>query len=210
MYLWSDPNHLPDPSLWGKVAITHGFHMVERPWDTVLQQSDYTPKVRPIANINVVDVFGQAGGELLILGEPGSGKTSVLLKLAYDLAAFAEQEQDALFIPVVFSLSSWTKKQRPISNWLVDQLYVEYQIPPKTGQSWVNDQRLVLLLDDLDQVTQKYRPKCVKAVNHFHQHYGLVKIVICSRTVEYEALSVRLNLQDAIVLQPPHTFVSWR
>jgi hypothetical protein len=196
------PNHSPDPSPWDEAVITPSLHSVERPWDTVLQQSDYTPKVQPTVKAKIVDVFNQAGGELLILGEPGSGKTLILLKLAYDLATLAEQERDDSPIPVVFNLSSWTKKQKPIANWLVDQLHAKHQIPPKIGWSWVNDQQLVLLLDGLDQVSQEYRLKCVKAVNHFHQRYGLIKTVVCSRTVEYEALPVRLKLQDAIVLQP--------
>jgi predicted NACHT family NTPase len=48
-------------------------------------------------------VFDDMGGELLILGAPGSGKTTTLLELAGELLARAEAE-DGQPIPVVFNL----------------------------------------------------------------------------------------------------------
>ncbi len=63
------------------------------------------------------EVYDKAHGELLILGEPGAGKTTLLLELARDLLDRAEQEQ-AHLIPVVFNLSSWTRKRQPLANFL--------------------------------------------------------------------------------------------
>jgi len=187
--------------------ITRYFHAVERPWDTILQPFAYSYQSQIAVNAKIIDIFNEAGGDLLILGEPDSGKTLTLLNLAYNLATLAEQERDDNLttspIPVVFNLSSWTKKRKSIANWLIDQLDAEYQIPKKIGRMWVNNQQLLLLLDGLDEVKKKYRSECVKILNHFHHHYGLVKIVVCCRTVEYGALPVRLKLQDAIVVRLP-------
>jgi len=55
----------------------------------------------------IVDVFDEMGQNLLVLGEPGSGKTTMLLELARDTIARAEKDSDEP-IPVVFNLSSWT------------------------------------------------------------------------------------------------------
>ncbi|GAB4376024.1 MAG: hypothetical protein Kow00121_22440 [Elainellaceae cyanobacterium] len=62
----------------------------------------------PLENTSVISVFDQIGSgrSLLILGEPGSGKTITLLQLARDLVDRAEQDADYL-IPVVLNLSSW-------------------------------------------------------------------------------------------------------
>ena len=57
----------------------------------------------------IVDVFDEVKGALLILGEPGSGKTTTLLELARDLIARAEKDS-TLPVPVVFNLSSWVEK----------------------------------------------------------------------------------------------------
>ena len=187
-----------------KLMGTHRFLAVEHPWDMILQPSDYIHQAQPGAYAKAIDVFYKAGGELLILAEPGPVKTSVLQNLAHDLVVIAEQEPDntpmASTVPVVINLSSWTKKRKSIAIWLVDQLATEYHVPKSIGRMWVNNQQLLLLLDGLDEVRQKYRPECVKKLNNFHQHYGLMKMVICCRMVEYAALPVRLKLQDAITL----------
>lgn len=53
---------------------------VEHPWDMVLRierEGCILPRGTPI-----IDVFDQMGRSLLILGAPGSGKTTMLLELA--------------------------------------------------------------------------------------------------------------------------------
>ena len=74
-------------------------------------------------------------GTILILGEPGSGKTTMLLELARKCIARAEQD-DNQPIPVVFNLSSWDGKQS-IDAWLVNELEIKYNASRKTAESWV-------------------------------------------------------------------------
>ncbi|NJO50709.1 MAG: NACHT domain-containing protein [Leptolyngbyaceae cyanobacterium RM2_2_4] len=110
------------------------------------------------------------GRTLLILGEPGAGKTTTLLELTRDLVKRAEQGVDHR-IPIVFNLSSWTTKQS-IAEWLVDELSSKYQVPKQIGRQWVSNQELLLLLDGLDEVKLERRNECVVALNNFHQNYG--------------------------------------
>jgi predicted NACHT family NTPase len=74
------------------------------------------------------DIFNELGQALLILGAPGAGKTTLLLELARDLLERAEQNASHR-IPVVFHLSSWTVRQRPLADWLVDELNKRYFVP---------------------------------------------------------------------------------
>ena len=151
---------------------------------------------------NVSQVFHQMGEgrTLLILGEPGAGKTITLLRLAKDLVARTEQDMSQP-IPVVLNLSSWVIKQMAIANWLVEELNSKYQVSKDLGTTWINNQQLVLLLDGLDEVKAECREACVRALNQFVQNYGQTEIVICSRLQDYEALSTRLQLQAALYIQ---------
>lgn len=151
---------------------------------------------------NVSQVFHQMGEgrTLLILGEPGAGKTITLLRLAKDLVARTEQDISQP-IPLVLNLSSWVIKQMAIANWLVEELNSKYQVSKDLGTTWINNQQLVLLLDGLDEVKAECREACVRALNQFVQNYGQTEIVICSRLQDYEALSTRLQLQAALYIQ---------
>ncbi len=183
-----------------RLAMTPDPGAVGNPWDSILRRPGSHDE--PLSSEQgIVDVFDDLGGELLILGQPGSGKTTTLLELARDLIARAE-EDEARSIPVVFNLSSWAEKREPIAEWLVDELNDKYQVPRKVGEAWVEADELLLLLDGLDEVEEEHRNACVEAINAFRDRHGLMRLVVCSRTAEYEALAARLNLQGAVVLQP--------
>lgn len=142
-----------------------------------------------------------AGRTLLILGEPGAGKTVTLLKLAESLLSRTENDLSQP-LPVVVNLSSWAKQQKPIADWLVQELYETYQISKSLGQAWIADEQLILLLDGLDEVQERCRNACVKALNDFIQHHGLTEMVVCCRVHDYEALSEQLMLRSAIYVRP--------
>jgi hypothetical protein len=173
---------------------------VEHPWDMVIQVPDQPEKALP-QSTKIIDVFDQFSGTLLILGEPGSGKTTTLLELARAAIARAESDPAQYFIPVVFNLSSWAEKQQPLADWLVAELNTKYHIPQKVARPWVEDDALLFLLDGLDEVRADRRDACVAAINAFCQEH-LVPIVVCSRTADYDALTAKLHLQGAISLRP--------
>lgn len=68
-----------------------------------LQTKERTPVP---ANQPILEIFNDAKQRLLILGEPGSGKTTELLKLAESLGEVAKQNSE-VGIPVIFELSAW-------------------------------------------------------------------------------------------------------
>jgi len=173
---------------------------VQYPWDTVVQQPDRSPRPIP-RGTKLIEVFDEVGSELLILGAAGSGKTTMLLDLARDLIARAE-ENEKLPIPVVFNLSAWAEKLPPLGRWIEDELSYRYAVPRKVGKAWIERKELVLLFDGLDEVNAQHRDACVEAIHRFQQDHGLVNMVVCSRSTEYEALRFQLNLQSAVVLEP--------
>jgi eukaryotic-like serine/threonine-protein kinase len=184
-----------------ELGLEEKFDALVRPWDMELESGGQRTKAVPHGTkvINLFDRIGE-GRSLLILGEPGSGKTITLLELACELIKRAKIDVNQL-IPVVFNLSSWALKRQKMENWLVDELNNKYQIPKSIGQSWVEEQQLLLLLDGLDEVRLKYRDDCVAALNAFGLKYAPEMVVAC-RIKDYEALPNRLQLQSAIYLRP--------
>ncbi len=132
-------------------------------FDLVL--SDPLMPTHPISpDTTITQVFDQAAGELLILGEPGAGKSTLLLELARELLKRAKDNPDAP-IPVVLMLSSWAIKKLPLEKWIVEELRKEYHIPSQVGQTWVETNQLLLLLDGLDEVAPDALPACIEGIN---------------------------------------------
>ncbi|MGH8055586.1 MAG: NACHT domain-containing protein [Stenotrophomonas sp.] len=147
-------------------------------------------------------VFKRIGGGLLILGAPGSGKTTALLELARDLLGDATADETQP-MPVVFHLSSWAPRRPPLAEWLVDELYSRYGVSRPIARQWLAAGEVLPLLDGLDEVAAAHRAGCVEAINAFHQEHGPVRFAVCSRTEEYAALAARLRVEEALELQPP-------
>lgn len=175
---------------------------VAHAWEQVLDLPDHSRQtLSPDKKIS--HIFNEMNRGLLILGEPGSGKTVTLLQLAQDL--IAQVEADETFsqpVPVIFNLSSWIDKGQPLIDWMVTELTAKYQIPKRIGKLWLENNRLLPLLDGLDEVKVENQAACVEAINQFEEEFGLASLVVCSRIQEYTSLPVRLKLNGAIRLQP--------
>lgn len=74
--------------------------------DALLQYREIGDFQLPVGS-NLVTVFDELGGELLILGEPASGKTITMLQLVKGLWEIATQDDDKR-LPIVVNLSEWT------------------------------------------------------------------------------------------------------
>jgi len=138
---------------------------VANPWEAVLELPYEGRQVVPSGK-SISHVFDDLEHSMLILGQPGSGKTTTLLMLVRELVARAETDPGRP-IPVVFHLSSWTDTQQPLDIWFVHELCDKYQIPKKIGKDWLEHHRLLLLLDGLDEVEAENRAACVEAINRF-------------------------------------------
>ncbi len=183
-----------------ELGMKHDADQVDNPWDAVLRQPD-TPDEKLASKTHILDIFDRLNGKLLILGDPGSGKTTTLLELARHLLYRAEAD-DEHPIPVVFNLSAWADERQPLSEWMVSELNTKYQVSRKVGEAWIEAEQILPMLDGLDEVKAEYRDSCVAAINNFRSEYGFVDIVVCSRIVDYEALTNRLRVNGAVVLQP--------
>ncbi len=192
-----------DASLHGAALLDLGIKqdpeaVTKYPWAIKKESTDETLP----AGTSMLEVFDSIGmgRSLLILGAPGSGKTTMLLELARQLVARAREDVTQP-IPMVFNLASWTEKLT-LADWLAQELNNLYSVPRKTAPDWVKGNKLLLLLDGLDEVRQENRAKCVEAINAFRKEYGLTSLAVCSRSQDYADLNTKLSFEGAIEVQP--------
>lgn len=192
-----------EKSLHGQAMLELGLqtepHDVAHPWEMVLEIREREGCRLP-QGTRISQVFEKAGRSLLILGDPGSGKTTILLDLARVASGRARKDAGQP-LPIVFNLSTWSDSRPPLRDWLVGELLSKYQIPKKMGRDLVDRNALLVLLDGLDEVRSEHRLACVEAVHDFLKEH-LVPVAVCCRTPDYRAISRRLELQAAVVLQP--------
>lgn len=103
---------------------------------------------------------------------------------------------------MVFHLSTWAVRRRPLADWLVDELRERYYVPRKLAQAWIDAEQVLPLLDGLDEVAPEHRVACVEAINTFRRQHPLVSLAVCSRVADYDTLPVRLELSGAVIIQP--------
>ena len=139
-------------------------------------------------------------GKLLILGEPGAGKTTELVTLANDLLTRAAENESAP-VPVIFELTTW-QEDKPIKDWIIDQLDVIYSLKKKRSLKWIEQDKIIPLLDGLDELGLEKQVMCIKAINHYMSRQVLGHIVVCCRSEEYTTGEEKLeSLSGAIYLK---------
>ena len=191
-------------SLHSQVLIRLGIepqpNQVHRLWDVEVKSGQITETIPPETEILEVFDRPEIANKLLILGKPGAGKTTTLLELARALIKKALDDPSEP-MPFLLNLSSWKDPKLSIKDWAIAELTTK-GIGSKLGAKWLEDQKVLPLLDGLDEVRSDLQPACVKAINRFLGSETQPRsIVVCSRREEYELYSEKLDLNGAIYLQ---------
>lgn len=138
--------------------------------------------------------------KLLILGEPGAGKTTILLYLTHYLLQRAEADL-AQAIPIVFTLASWSGQEIRLEDWLIEELNNKYHVSQKIATHWIETDALILLFDGLDEVAIEQQEACLNAINSFRARHGLVDMAISCRNEDYARIGERLKLNGALLIR---------
>ncbi|HEY9836011.1 MAG TPA: NACHT domain-containing protein [Vampirovibrionales bacterium] len=144
---------------------------------------------------------GAIAGIVLILGAPGSGKTSTLLEVAQELCDRA-RHNELEPVPVILDLAHWLE-QTPFFTWIEEEVCNKYNVNRKLVRELLADDRLLPLLDGLDELTGDRQEQCLKEISQFKRQNGqALPMVLCTRMDTYQQRETRLRLYAAVGVQP--------
>lgn len=146
-------------------------------------------------------------GRLVILGEPGAGKSVAALRLGLRLL---ERRRSADRVPVVLPLASWNPSETGLWRWAAQRLATEHpELSAQTGFGTVlaeevaTPERLLLILEGFDEMPAERRAVALRTLNESldeHTH-----LILTSRTEEYRHAVRRTDVLSgaaAVTLQP--------
>jgi len=131
----------------------------------------------------IKNIFEEAKGRLLITGNPGAGKTVVMLQL---VIALLKEKQSA--IPVLLNLATWQSSFYKLEAWLEEILPAEMGVNKTLAKKVLKEIPLILLLDGLDEVKEEDRSSCLEAIGRYGANAKHC-FVIATRKQEYIAVS---------------------
>jgi hypothetical protein len=150
------------------------------------------------------------GRRLLIIGEPGSGKTLMAISLVLEMITQGEQLPLAASVPVPISVSGWNGKQ-DLGPWLVDRLVESFRLSRVMARELVDGNYLLPVLDGLDESDDD--PHSESSVSHLileklrsspGANFGTRPrpIVMTCRSDFYLAMGGIDRLRNAVVIEP--------
>lgn len=154
-------------------------------------------------------------GRLVVLGEPGAGKTMLMVRLVLDLLAHRTEGGP---VPFLASVASWNPAVQDLRGWLGGQLLIDYPAlasPPPGSEEPTQAAALLAsglilpVLDGLDEMPEQTRGPAISRINDALQTGE--QVVVTCRTRQYRdavrppgGLEVTLRAAAAVRLRPLH------
>ena len=141
-------------------------------------------------------------GRVLLLGDPGAGKTTTLFAFARDKVA-ERLENPSLPLPVIARIATWdSAKRMPLSNWLAEQVPM---LDPDALRRLCDSDSILLLLDGLDELGhEREDPQTKERYDPRRRFLNMLPdkghVIVTCRAHEYDELGERLALRGAVTL----------
>lgn len=121
----------------------------------------------------LVQVLGKVPtGRLVVLGEPGAGKTMLMVRLVLDLLA---RRASGDTIPFLVSIASWNPAEQDLQGWLEGQLLIDYpalaspgptdHTEPTQAASLLTAGLILPILDGLDEIPNSVRGRAINRIS---------------------------------------------
>jgi formylglycine-generating enzyme required for sulfatase activity len=179
---------------WGGMA----FYIQEEGATLPIEASPYQTG-RLGARENLLQALG-AADRLLVLGEPGSGKTVALERLAWEMC-----DETRVDVPVLIALRDYAEK--PLAAWVLSFLR-------ETGHLRLGDERAleafldqedcrcIFLFDGLNEVAPSYRDRLIEDLRLWIKAHPRHPMIVTSRSQDELWRRLRGEVGRTMVVQP--------
>jgi hypothetical protein len=143
---------------------------------------------------------------LVVLGGPGSGKTTLAVQLVRELISTRTEDEP---VPVLLSVASWDTNALPrLQEWLIVRLVKGYpslgapEYGPEAVRTLVRQAHVLPVLDGLDEIPAPARTAILTELNRWSLATD-DQIILTCRTGEYvQAVESSRALNSAAVIEP--------
>jgi len=137
---------------------------------------------------------------LMVVGKPGSGKTTYLQRVVTECNALNLQ---AHRIPVLIKLREFVDDGREVAYSLERYLEGCWRLSDAETQLVLDQGRVLMLLDGLDEVTGEDAKKIAKDIKRFARAYPQVQVIVTCRTQSQESRFERFDYVEVADFNEP-------
>jgi hypothetical protein len=110
-------------------------------------------------------------GRLVVLGEPGAGKTILMVRLVLDLLVRRAKGGP---VPILASVASWDPASQPLRDWLAARLLIDHpaladppadRTAPTQAEALLVSGLILPILDGLDEIPEEVRGPAISRIN---------------------------------------------
>jgi NACHT domain len=134
-------------------------------------------------------------GRLVVLGEPGAGKTVLALELVIRLLDQRQRNEFGL-VPVLISAAAWDTNL-PAEKWLSKYLSQQFGMSLRSATSLVRERRILPVVDGLDEMDTLGQTRranvVVAALNSTMSGLDRECVIVTCRDDEYRALGASVD-----------------
>jgi len=197
-------------NLYGTMRLPHAGTTRRVPYDKLYVQ----PGVRPVENGNADSIVEPDKIEelttdtlrLVLLGDPGGGKSTLSLKMTFDCASSALGE-GAPTVPFLIILREYAAEMSKHSLSLIEHIEQQCKVtlsiqpPPNAIEYLLLNGRAFVIFDGLDELLDTaLRRKIVDTVTGFAHRYPTTPILVTSRRIGYSDAPLDSDLFTAFSL----------
>lgn len=143
---------------------------------------------------SIRQAFNESGGRLLIVGQPGAGKTTVALQLAIELIEAGSRQ-----LPIIINIASWRKRFKHIHDWLIE-LLPQMGFSPTLVKEMIKEDRILPFFDGLDELSADLRDGFLDELGEYGQNEK-AQYIISSRIEEYRQ-TIDAPVKHQIKIEP--------
>lgn len=122
----------------------------------------------------------------IIIGEPGSGKTTLFKKLSKEIIEQNALRNDLEFYPVILTFNDVRNADYDVNNAIHNYFNSEWLNIRVDVDEIIQTNQCVIFIDALDELPLlKEKELALQAINDFHQEHPEIKIICSSRPSDY-------------------------